>query len=247
MSFDVEVLASLKTWPQPRIESHRVVVPTMALYPSGSVVEITIEGGSQTAFVSDGGGAFDEIQSANETHTGALRTLRAFANRKHLRTTDDGAIASARVEFSRLPGMIAYVATSSQDAARHLLNRYKPKLLLDFRPDLRRQLHLRFDDRLRIDVSLIGASNKKHRFDYDVPLGGERHLILDAVLPDSNSINSAVVSHLDLRTAGRRDLEQRIVYDDQADWKSSDLALLEVGAPPVSYLRLSDAIARLAQ
>ncbi len=246
MSILETVQESLGSWPKPRLEGVCVIVPTFCLYPSSALIEVVIEGGTQTATVSDGGGAFDEIDGAGDYRFDTFRVLRGFAKKQGLRVNDAGGLYASRVPYSQLPAMIAIVSTASKEAAHHLLNRFKPRTRRDFRKELKSQLEMRFRDHLLTEMHLSGASNKRHKFDYAVPLPGGRQLILDAVLPDSNSINSAVVAHMDLRQVSRDDIEQRIIYDESDAWKSSDLTLLTAGAKPISYSHIGATLDRMA-
>jgi len=94
--------------------------------------------------------------------------------------------------------------------------------------------------------TLVGHSNKPHKFDNIIFLSGSRRLVIDPVVNDRSSINARVVANMDLRAAEYEGLEQRIVFDDRQDWKIEDLNLLQVGAPVIKYSRAEEVIKRLA-
>lgn len=236
---------SLMGWPSPKVIGSQIVVPTHCLYPSRKVVRVHIEGGDRTAIVSDGGGALDEMDSAGEYPYDAHRVLRSHLKRWNLSLDKKGWIFSPAVELRHVPSMVVIVANASVDAARALLTFAKPRKR-DFRIELDKMLHAKFDGALHPRHRLVGASNKSHEFDYVIDLGPNRRLVLDPVLPDANSINSTIVAHVDIANAKLGGIIQRIVYDDEDEWKSSDLSLLSVGATPLAFSQANAVIDRLA-
>jgi hypothetical protein len=103
-----------------------------------------------------------------------------------------------------------------------------------------------FHDNLKQDTPIVGASNKPRKFVYVVYLNGERRLLIDAVTNDAGSINARLVSNLDVRMTKNPLIDQLIVYDDSMKWNSSDLKLLELGAPTVPFSRAEPEIIRRA-
>ena len=116
-----------------------------------------------------------------------------------------------------------------------LIRKFRPQKAFDFRRDLDVVLERRFQDDLRKRGHFVGASNKSHTFDYLIHGNDNQFLIIDAVVPDSSSVNAAVVSHMDVRAIHRPDVRQFIVYDRDQEWNASDLALLTLGAPSVPF------------
>ena len=141
--------------------------------------------------------------------------------------------------------MISIVANASQQAAEHLVAHVRPKRK-DFRVQLHKLIHNKFGASVvdKPKARLVGASNKSHLLDYLIDLGDDRRLAIDAVTPDPSSINAAIVAHMDIRHANIPKLEQRIVYDDVDDWKSSDIALLAVGSRPVQFSHIEPVLER---
>lgn len=246
MSIFDKVIESLEAWPKPRQDGRQIVIPTFSLYPSSSIIELHIEGGAESVVVSDGGGAFDEIDGSGEYTFDAFRVMAAVVKKQGFSVNKNGWICSPRIPYSELPTIIACTATISKDASDHLLNRFKPNKKRDYRFELKKQLLLRFNDNVRTKVKLVGASNKPHIFDFSIPIASGGKLIIDAVTRDANSINSAVVSHLDLAHAEQEKIQQRIIYDDGDEWNSSDLSLLSVGAKTVSFSQAQAVIGKIA-
>jgi hypothetical protein len=92
---------------------------------------------------------------------------------------------------------------------------------------------------------LVGKSNKAHKFENLIHLPNGRRLIVDPVIQDMSSINARVVANLDVRAADYPDLEQRIVYDDEEDWKTENLNLLQVGATVIPFSQAPNVLGRL--
>lgn len=243
-TFDL-VSDEIGRWAMPVHAGTHVIVPTYSMYPSNSAVQVFIEGGANTFVVSDGGGALESIHNAGALQLKAMRYLKDAATRSGLRVSLSGWIYASGVPRKMLTTSISMVAESSKSAADLLLRHFKPDLGRDFRRDLDRVLATAFSNHMHRNGKLLGASNKSHSFDYVIDVGDIGKLVVDAVVPDANSINSAIVAHLDLRAAHREDVKQRIVFDDRMKWRSSDLALLKVGAPPIAYTEVTHSLQRL--
>ncbi len=61
--------------------------------------------------------------------------------------------------------------------------------------------------------------------------------MVDAVLPDANSINSHAIAHLDLNQLNDEKIVQRMVYDDDDNWDAADLNLLQMATTLVALSR----------
>jgi hypothetical protein len=105
--------------------------------------------------------------------------------------------------------------------------------------------HGRFRD-VSFHRVVVGASTKSHRVDYDIQLNEHRRLLLDTVVPEASSINSVLAANLDIKEAGLPNTLQRIVYDDEEDWKSADLSLLGLGATVIPFTKVRPVLNRLA-
>jgi len=239
------VKAALNKWPEPRLSDRGVSVPTHCLYPSNSVVKVTVAGGADLFVVDDNGGSLEELEEVKIAPQNASRLIHKLARSRGLDVSKSGAIYSRSVPSGELEATIVLVANASKEAAEHLLDTVRPPRR-NLRLVVERLLEKEFHSRWSRDSKIVGASNKRHTFDYVVQLRGDRQLILDVVVPESSSINAAVVAHLDVRHGNSEKLEQRIVYDDQQVWSSSDLALLKVGARAVPLSSLEHALDRLA-
>jgi hypothetical protein len=243
----VTVTGCITGWPQAREEDGRVFVPTHCLYPSNGVVVVVVEGGVAQFRVHDDAGALDELESAGGRVSSTFNVMRSVIRRQGLEVADSGAIISPFVSADELAATITLVANASKEVAHRLIDSMRPPPRRDFRAELERLLKRQFGIiPLRRHAAVIGSSNKQHRFDYAVQIGEQRQLLLDAVMPESTSINAAVVAHLDVKQAKLPNVIQRIVYDDGEMWSAADLNLLQVGAPAVAFSQASEVLKRIA-
>lgn len=236
----------LHSWCAPQERGEYLVVPTFSTYPSNSVVQAYIIGGRDTFIVSDGGGAVRSFLDSGCLDWDGQRTLHDFVNVHDVKLGKNGWIYSANVGLEELTYAISVVTEASRDAAHMLLKHFKPKPSLDFRKDVARALEERFHGRLQKRGKLVGASNKPHSFDYVIRANDDNFIALDAVLPDTSSVNAAVVAHMDVKATHRPNIKQMIVYNDSEVWNAADLALLSIGAPTVAYSKYFSALERAA-
>jgi hypothetical protein len=137
------------------------------------------------------------------------------------------------------------VANASKEAADWLFEHTKIKRYRNFKAVVSEFLRSKYDDRVHKET-LIGASNKAHKFENLIVLRDGKRLIVDPVIDDAGSINARVVANMDIRLAKYPDLEQRIVYDDSVAWEPENLNLLQAGASVIPFSRAADVIGRLA-
>jgi hypothetical protein len=221
-----------------------VLVATHCLYPSNDFVQVAVRGGPNEFIVSDEGGAFADIESAGaqiEKPDALVRHLLVSTGMNIV----NGVIRSPRVSREVLPIAIALTANASSDVAEWLYTHCKIKRERNFRKIVREFLRKAYDDRV-VDETIVGESNKPHKFENVIRLPNDRRLIADAVIHDASSINARVIANLDVRMAKHQGLEQRIVYDDHEEWNPADLNLLQVGATAVPFSKFPEVIARLA-
>ncbi len=238
---------AIQEWAKPQEEGGFIVVPTFALYPSNAGVQVFIDGDRNSFSVSDGGGAIETLLKAGDFREDARPGMKAFVRRWGLSVDRAGWIYASNVAADEVTSIVPVVADCSKQAAEFLLRRQRPTVAEDFRPELDRLIKERFHSTYQPDGAWVGASNKSHRFDYVIRLGNERVGLVDAVRPDTNSINSAIVAHIDVAMAANENVQQRIVYDDRLEWKAADLVLLRVArAQAVAFSNIQSALDRLA-
>lgn len=241
MTLLMTVTEAMKGWPSLVERRGSVVVPTHCLYPSNGVVRVYVSGGANTFKVHDNGGA----RSSDDMHI-----LRSVARAQGLETTPDGTIISPFVEISQLAGRVVLVANASKEAAHSLVVRSRGLPKRDFREALAGLIDLERAQGRLVEVThrrvVIGASNKPHKFDFDIALPGQRRLLLDAVIREPFSINAVLVANLDVKQAALPNTIQRIVYDDSDQWDAADLNLLRLSATVVGISRLRPTLERMA-
>lgn len=233
-----EILARTSS---PYTAGRYVVVPTLLSYSNGGGVQAYIEGGENYFVVSDGGGAARSYISAGGAGPTCASAIRSAVRGYGAAVNESGHIYVSQHGSEHLPFMIAQVAEASlaaDEALTRLLKRSRKRA--SFKDYVGVELQQAAGLRQVVKrPHVLGASNKNHEFDFAVPLPGDRRLVVDAVVQDANSINSAVVAHLDVKHAHQGQITQLIVYDDEAKWSGSNLALLGVGAPPVPASQLA--------
>ncbi|WP_375194676.1 hypothetical protein [Sphingobium sp.] len=240
------VTQALTNWPAPRLVGNRVVVPTQCVTSGGDVIHVTVEGGQNSFKVHDDGAAIRIFENSGGEMVTAPKMLAIFLKEQGLRVDGFGVISAPLASLNELAPTIVLVANAARDAAEHLLHRWKPAFKRKFKDTVRDLLEEEFPKRWEHDRTVIGHSNKPQKFDFSIDLGHERKLFFDAVVPDSNSISIAVVRHLDVAQAKNENVIQRIVYDDRAVWKASDINLLKMGAPTLPFSQARQVFERIA-
>lgn len=244
------VTSALATWPGASPGPNEVAVPTHCLYPSNAVVHAYVIGGADTYKVTDGGGALDEFENSGGVSRSEIAIIRSIARGHGLDVSDRGVIHSGLVDSEQLVGTIVLIANASKEAAHALEFRNIAVPKRNFREMLAKLIDSERVHGLFLDVSLhksvVGASTKAHRFDFDISLTGGRRLLLDTVVPEASSINSVLAANLDIKAASLPNTLQRIIYDDEEEWRSADLALLGLGATVVPFMKLRPVLSRLA-
>ena len=241
------VRMAMRKWPKPLAESGRIIVPTHCLYPSNTAVNVLVEGGRNEFIVTDQGAAVDHVQAAGPMIdiARADRLLWHLVRPQKLKI-ERGIIYSPVVHANSLLNSIVLVANTSKEAAHCLMTHFKIPTRRTFRAELARILEFKFGGQLEKESQVAGASTKKHRFDYAVRLSKGKKLLIDTVTNDASSVNAKVVSNLDVRQAGYKDIDQRIIYDETEEWSAANLRLLQVGATLVPFGHARAVIERLA-
>lgn len=232
---------------QPYAAGQYVIVPTLLSYENGRAVQAYVEQAGSSFIVSDGGNAALVYSGLDGDPRAATKIMRAVPKAMGLLSSRDGWITSPPVDEMHLATYIAMVAECSlslEASLRRMARRQHDSA--SFKDEV--DIALRAAPKLSLvrRKHFTGASNKQHTFDFAIELDEKRTLVLDAVVPDPNSINSAVVSHLDLKQAQNPALIQRIVYDDARRWDGSDLALLSVGATAIPFSKLPAQMMKLS-
>jgi len=231
---EAELLGFLQDQKSCHAQADGVVVTTDCLYPSNSAVRVEVVG-DRLYTVSDRGGALDVLSAHGVEVKMPTKALRAYATPYGLDVTNSGLICAKNVQADLLPAAVTLVANASKDAATLVLEKNRVSSASRFKTDLERTLKSEASWELIEEYTCVGKSNKEHHFDYAIALPDRRFILIDAVSDDPASINSVVVSNLDVRHQKNPSFIQRIVYDDRVEWRSENILLLEEGAPTVAY------------
>lgn len=219
-----------------------VRVVTHCIYPGNALVQVVIRGGVDTFVVSDEGDALRELVAAGGEVNRPENLVKHLVLEKGL-LIHEGKISSPQVNAASLGIAIALVANTSQEVAEWLFAHARIKRTRDFKSIVHQYLKAKFNESVKQET-LVGHSNKVHKFDNIIVFPGGKRLIIDPVVHDANSINARVVANLDVRSAKYDNLEQRIVYDDEESWKPDELNLLQVGATVVPFSQAPQVLAR---
>lgn len=222
-----------------------VVVSTQCLYPSGEHVQVDIIGRGRYS-VTDRGRAISNLESHNVILSSPARSISPFAKKYDLSVSNGGVVFISEVSIAEIPYAITLVANASKDAATIILDKHKFKPKENITDTLERMLRPVFEYRLTRNMSIAGASNKQHRFDFGVERKVGGYVLLSCAANDIRSVNSAVVSCLDVRLAKHELSVPRIVYDQRDEWRAENLSLLEEGAPTIELMSAREAISELA-
>lgn len=227
-----------------RATSDYVRISTHCMYPSNATVSVAVRGGASSFVVSDEGGALDEVAGAGFRDRITDRQIRNMVKRQGLKV-EKGVIYSPVVSLETLPAAILLVANASKEIADWGLSHLRMTVTRDFKQALTSLLERHFREALKAQ-KIVGHSNKVHSFSNVVILPKERRLVVDPVVNDPSSIYARLASNLDVKMAGDPNIEQLIVYDDEQEWASSDLKLLQVAAPTVPFSAAEREIMRRA-
>ena len=208
-------------------EEHHGAVPvtTSCLYPSNALVTVFVRGGPTGAVVSDDGQAIDELTAVNLDIPDADRFLYRFCRQSGMKA-EKGVIFSPRIEWRQLPAAIAFVANTAATAVTAGLQSLKTRRGRDFHKELDNVLLRSFPkDRIKRKFRVVGQSARPYTF--DIVHVDSNILIVDSVVPDSNSIHSRATAHFDVGRRQDDSIIQHLVYDDEENWKAADLNLLQ--------------------
>ncbi len=220
-------------------------VTTQCLYPSNGLVRVFVRNGVQSVLVSDDGEAVGEAFAAGIDFDNPDRLLRSFVRERGL-LINKGCLHTNLMPIEDVSLGIIQVANAARDVATWLYEKGGIKHRNDFRQLLAAFLANTFREQVS-ETHIFGASHKQHNFKNVISFANGKRLIVDAVSNDVSSINARVVANLDVKSMNDHMIEQRIIYDDNEKWSSSDLSLLQVGATIVPFSQHKEVINRVAE
>lgn len=218
-----------------------VRVTTHCMYPSSGLVSVFVRGGENTFVVTDEGGAVKELTASGVDLQHTSKAIYNFASSQGV-NYQNGALSSPLATLKELPVAIILVANASKELASHLLSNTKIKRRRNFKELVHQFLSAKFDEQRVKPMEFVGESNKPHRFENVVILDNEKRLIVDPVIRDPASINARFVANFDIKAKKIAGIEQRIIYDDEEEWTSSDINLLTFGAKVIPFSKADVAL-----
>jgi hypothetical protein len=220
-------------------------VTNHCMYPSNGLVQVTVRGGASTVVASDEGGALGEALAAGIPVKDYNRQLAHLVRNQGV-LVKGGVIFTPPMPIEAAPLAVLLVANASQEVARWLYEHMKIPRTRDFKEILASFLKNKFDDQVAA-ATIVGHSQKPHKFSNVVFFPDGRRLILDPVSHEPSSINARLVANLDIAATKNPLIDQRIIYDDEDDWTAADLNLLQVGATVVPFSQSAEVITRIAE
>lgn len=242
MSIITDIGNALEMFAQTQKSDGRHVVTTQYLYPSNGHVSVYVTPGlTGSLMVSDGGGALDTLTAHGIDATDHKRVFSPVRNYKGL------VVEAGEIKAKKLPkdpdllgtAMIT-VARAAAEVATHGVRTLRPRRARNLEDELLHVLRRYVGpSRLRRYEKVVGGSNRQYTFDFAIQQGRKGLLIIDAVEPEAASLQAKFTAHMDISRSEGRKIEQRIVFDDQREWKAEDLNLLAMAATlvPLSKFR----------
>lgn len=218
-------------------------VTTQCMYPGGGLVQLAVRCGEDTFVVSDDGGAIRQIYAAGASLINPDKMINPMLKQMGLKI-GKGIIRAPACSSGDVAYSIAIVANASKAVADWLFSHVKIRPHYNFKEVVSNFLAASFQDNVRPET-IVGNSNKLHKFDHIIRGPNGKQIIVDTVLRDSNSINARFAANMDVKNAGLEDVEQRIVYDDNDDWPVADLNLLRTSAALVRFSKAPEVFQRL--
>lgn len=235
----LEIIArGVSQWRRIVPTSEGVLVATDCLYFDRSNVVVTVVGlkNGESVVVHDGRGAEDRLAAAGR-YTASIDRILARVARRYGLVSRNCTISSHPCSADDIPALVPLVANASQEGALALLHESTKGVRRDLPAEVVNILERRFPDASIVpDDRIEGASRRSYRFDVSLSRSSGRLLLVDAVSPDANSINAAVVANIDVGRRSDQEFLQTIVYDPAniERFGTSNLSLLASVAATLS-------------
>ncbi|QZP07799.1 hypothetical protein [Caenibius sp. WL] len=213
----------------------RVLADTMM--PSGLLIHIHIQMRDGLLFMHDNGAAFDELSQHGKSFP-AVGHVRRLLTETGFRLTPEGEIFRDRIKLNDVGIGVALVADASLRAAQYMLAHSKVRVGQPLDVRVRDALRQRFPEGTP-NFKFTGHA-KQQTFDFGIEQDGEV-ILVDAVSPDSSSVNAAIVKSLDVVRAQELRARPILVYDERDGWTSDAMNLLGMAAGErMSFARVSE-------
>ncbi len=213
-------------------------IPTTTLLPGGSQMSLLVRRVKEDRFlVSDDGAAIEELLSLGHLRLTRGDTRRANEIAERLGLSFDGAgFSIAEVSPGQLMAAVAYVAEAARQWASEVMLAADQRRARSISEAVGERLARIFPPKkIGRECEFLGASNKRHRFDFVVDLAGERHAVFEIVSAAPASLSAAHLKFFDLGQA-HEDWPREAVAETLKDWAAEDVAVLSQVATHVRDL-----------
>lgn len=203
-------------------------VTTTTLLPGGGVATVSVRWAGTSYFVWDSGAALETLLSlgVNDFTRGDQRRAREIAELRGL-AFQNGEFWLADVSGEQLPAAVAYVADASRalvEAVLEARHRRRERDLVERTSDLLRTMFP--TAKLDAQRELVGASTKRHHFDFVLTTGDGRLAVFQTVSPAPTSLASTHLKLFDLAQASP-EWPREAIADDLGSWSTDDLAIMQ--------------------
>ncbi len=214
-------------------------VPTTTLLPGGTPATVLIRSTKGDRFVvSDDESALEEILSLGHLHLTRGDTRKAGEIAERLGVSFDGnGFFISDVSREQLMAAVTYVAEAARCWASEVILAAQRRHTRSIREQTGERLKRIFPARaIAHERELVGASNKRHRFDFVVDLADDRHALFEIVSPAPASLSAVHLKFFDLGQA-HEDWPREAVVETLRNWNAEDISLLAQVATHVRDLR----------
>ena len=225
----------------------RTAIATHCLYPSNQTVTVYVSGGKNEIMVSDGGGSVDVMTLHGCSIPDMDKFLNRFCRTKGLKVKN-GEIYTPVLPVDAFHAAVVMVANASAAAADYGVKQKKTTSYSEdrnIRNKIRQMLEDRWEKQVETHRYLIGKSNRRYNFDHVVSLKSDTMLVVDFVTQNPAKINSKVVAHWDLGLSNDGQFLQNIVYDNEQEWESASLNLLQTVATLTPFSNFDSCLSRI--
>jgi len=211
------------------------LVTMPCLFPSGARVQLNVDMRNGGYFISDDGKALREIRSSGMDHASPGRYI-AAAGRGHGVKYGNGILFLENVSEDLLQTAFTLVASSAQEAVVRALESFTFPNPRNFRYAFDSFIRDSLPDKFKQEM--VAGKRRVHTLDY--VYRGAKLIIADPAQKNKAVINGLFTIHSDIASSlakiSKLISSQIIVYDEQDEWKKSDLELLmDSGAELMEY------------
>lgn len=217
-----------------RLGADAILIPTDVLLPDRSVLVVVVTGGAPGGrlTISDAGAALAVL--GNVGLPGGRRVISAATRtaRSHGLNFEISEVRSPPLSSESLPSGLKWFADGVRRVSEAAISEARRRQRSLLRERIGAQLRTIFSEAVVREKAVIrGHSSESHKFDFLIAGTSGARMVVDAPVPDSSSVSSVLLRHLDVRAANQEGLIQVVAYDEADGWP----------APALDQLRLTRA------